>query len=840
MNSRSILFVFSLAFVLASASSFAQNLPHMSFKVLKNDTVSFTLKANGYSPIDILPPTNGDIPLGSPLGRVDGHPSLKYYKMMYLPNPDFVGHDRAVIEYLGTPGTSVLSYHQKIITIDFEVVNSLVEANTDVFNLESGSLGDTLDVLDNDVASEGEISLKRVFNAKNGVASMVGDRVLFIPNQGFEGTAFFNYEIEDGLGSSTVGEVIVNVVSHLPQRLSYYVTNTSRVSISKLPLGFELSEDSDLHLGELSFVNSPEIVYTPFVDSLGVEEFTLTDGVDSVVIEVNVVQSKKKGNVLVDDLFFAAENTGIRFNVKNNDYKKNYFNISYTPTSNGTLVHNGQGKFTYTPNKGFRGIDEFTYTAQLSFSLYQSATVKIVVDNFYPINSKPYSINTSKNNQVVLNYSVPIEGYYFELNAQADDGEVVLYNGFDTVFVNCTDVAGKNLIVYTPPSDYVGTDRFELRYCPPNGACRVVKFNVNVLEEVADSVCSCVSNDCVWPGDIDNDGKVDVADLLPIGKFFGRVGSARSDSTRSWLGLSSEDWTYSDSEYDVNLKHVDADGNGVIGELDSLEVLKNYGKTHNMYNNVIINKADYPIYLKSVQDTIVKGKELNLYVEVGDEKYPARDLSGISYTMYLDPDIVDSSTLHHQFLVDSWLGNSSTSLQFSNQILDGRVDAAFVRVSPFSVTGIGKVSKCDLLVEDDLDGLVPRSSLHGGQEIIPVKFRLSDIKGITDAGKMIGFPDQELVMFLKIEAKDYKDGNPNVRVYPNPAYDFLQLSSVNTQIKGYRMYNTMGQLKSQSFNKKNGSFDQRVDISDLNRGVYFIDVITSDNKRITKKVEIIR
>ncbi len=839
MNSRSILITFFLAFVLASASSFAQNLPHMSFKVLKNDTVSFTLKANGYSPIDIVPPAHGDIPLGTSAGRVEGHPSLKYYTMMYVPDQDFVGYDHAVIEYLGTPGTSVLSYHQKIITVDIEVVNSLVEANTDIFNVQLNSSGDTLDVLSNDSASEGQVSLKRVFNAKNGVATRVGDSVFFIPNQGFEGTAFFNYEVEDSLGSSTVGEVIVNVTDDLPQSLSYYVTNTSKVSISKLPLGFVISEDSDLHLGELSFENSPEIVYTPFVDSVGLEQFTLTDGVDSVVVDINVVETKKKGNVLVDDLFFTAENTELQFNVKKNDYKKNYFNISYTPTSNGALVHNGQGKFTYTPNPGFRGIDEFTYTAQLSFSLFQSATVRVVVNDFYPENSKPYSINTSKNSEVVLNYKIPIEDYHFQLNAQALEGEVVLYDGVDTVSVNCTEVEGNNLIVYTPPVDYVGTDRFELLYCPPNNNCRVVKFNVNVLDEVVDSICPCGSGDCVWPGDVDNDGKVDVADLLPIGKFFGKVGAARVSSTQAWLGLSAEDWAYSQSEYDMNLKHVDADGDGVIGELDSLEVLKNYGNAHNLYNNVVTNKADYPIYLKSVQDTIIEGEELNLYVEVGDENYPARDLSGISYTMYLDPDIVDSSTLHHQFLVDSWIGNSSTSLQFSRQVFDGRVDAAFSRVSTLSVTGIGKISKCDLVVEDELDGLVPRSSSYRGQEIIPVTFRLSNIEGITDGGKMIGFPDQELVLFLKIKPENYKSDSPNVRVYPNPAYNFLYLSSKDTEINRYRIYNTMGQLKLCSI-EENGVAEQRIDISGLNRGIYFVDVFTSDNKRVTKKIEIIR
>jgi hypothetical protein len=35
---------------------------------------------------------------------------------------------------------------------------------------------------------------------------------------------------------------------------------------------------------------------------------------------------------------------------------------SNTQPANGTLVNNGDGTFTYTPNTGFTGVDTFTYT----------------------------------------------------------------------------------------------------------------------------------------------------------------------------------------------------------------------------------------------------------------------------------------------------------------------------------------------------------------------------------------------------------------------------------------------------------------------------------------------
>jgi hypothetical protein len=55
----------------------------------------------------------------------------------------------------------------------------------------------------------------------------------------------------------------------------------------------------------------------------------------------------------------------VNINVVANDFdmEGDAFTVtSNTQPANGTLVNNGNGTFTYTPNAGFEGVDTFTYT----------------------------------------------------------------------------------------------------------------------------------------------------------------------------------------------------------------------------------------------------------------------------------------------------------------------------------------------------------------------------------------------------------------------------------------------------------------------------------------------
>ncbi len=834
MNTNKIFVLILSLFLGFVLDSNAQNVPYKHFKILKGDSLDFQLKGNGVSPVSIVTPKYGEIPPGS---YVQGTNNT-VWDMQYWPYADsnFVGIDHAVLEYRGNPGSSVYDWPIKVIKIDFEIVNSILTARNDFYNINTNSTGDTLDILSNDSTSADSLTLDKVMNIRNGTVNILSDyKVVFTPNVNFSGTAFFNYQISDEKGSIEVGNVIVKVADEFPSpdTLKYYVTNTNFVSIIPNKAGFNLDQNSSPSIGELDFSNDPEIIYTPFVDSTGVDQFKLFNNQDTIVVDITVVEGKEDGNAIVDDKVYTARNTDVTFNVKDNDYKKNYWNLTYTEPSNGTLAYNGQAEFTYTPDNNFYGFDEFTYTVQLSFNVYQTATVQILVDDFKPVSSKPYNLNTSKNSEIVLNYNAPIEGYSFNLVSAPLDGIVNIYPDYDTVHVNCSDISGTNLIVYTPNTDFVGHDRFEIEYCPPNSNCQLIKVELDVLEELSDSVCPCASYNCVWPGDADNNGVVNMKDLLPLAYYIGQTGDARETQTTNWLGLNAPDWDDYQSDNGFNLKHVDANGDGVISELDSLTILSYYNKEHNLYNTVSLNKPEFPVNLIFSQDTFEIGDTVHIFISIGDKDDPAKEINGIFYTLQFDPTTVDSASFHHEFLLDSWLANGSASMEMDKQYLDGQLDAVYSRINPKSVSGIGLIAKCDYIIEDELDGIRPY-----GEALIPQEIKLANISGMNGEGKIVNSPTIEKTIYIKSRSiTSVKTPTGQLLIYPSPANNLLNIAS-NEKITHYKIFNSLGMLQ---LSKK--AYDNKVNninISSLINGIYYVEVLTENNQRIIKKIEIIK
>jgi hypothetical protein len=73
--------------------------------------------------------------------------------------------------------------------------------------------------------------------------------------------------------------------------------------------------------------------------------------------------------------------------------------------------------------------------------------------------------------------------------------------------------------------------------------------------------------------------------------------------------------------------------------------------------------------------------------------------------------------------------------------------------------------------------------------------------------------------------------NDNVQIYPNPSNDYIGFNSLNKMFEGFSfsLFDASGNLV------KNAVFHQRIDISDLSRGIYFYR-LQKDGKVLTGKV----
>ncbi len=81
--------------------------------------------------------------------------------------------------------------------------------------------------------------------------------------------------------------------------------------------------------------------------------------------------------------------------------------------------------------------------------------------------------------------------------------------------------------------------------------------------------------------------------------------------------------------------------------------------------------------------------------------------------------------------------------------------------------------------------------------------------------------------------------NSTIQIYPNPTNSILFITGEIQTIKNIRIYNELGQLcYSKKPNLKNNTIE--VDVSRLNKGVFFMELDKETNEKTTKSFAIIR
>ncbi len=165
--------------------------------------------------------------------------------------------------------------------------------------------------------------------------------------------------------------------------------------------------------------------------------------------------------VAVNDSAGTAEDTAVTFSVTGND---NDPDGSIDPASvvitggpaNGSLVVNGDGTVTYTPDADFSGSDSFTYTVQDNEGLVSNeATVNLTVD---PANDPPVAVADSASTDVNTAVDIDILGNDSDADGNLVPGSVAIMTQPSNGSVTVDPVTGQ--VTYTPDAGYSGTDSF--------------------------------------------------------------------------------------------------------------------------------------------------------------------------------------------------------------------------------------------------------------------------------------------------------------------------------------------------------------------------------------------
>mgnify|MGYP000038059615 CR=1 FL=1 len=93
------------------------------------------------------------------------------------------------------------------------------------------------------------------------------------------------------------------------------------------------------------------------------------------------------------------------------------------------------------------------------------------------------------------------------------------------------------MVVFTPLPDMTYAEEFKLVYSPGNDNEYTIKVEVEVVDGEDNATLDCIGNNCVWPGDMDNNGIVDdiLVYMLAEELYLLVVNASNLDKDYKWL-----------------------------------------------------------------------------------------------------------------------------------------------------------------------------------------------------------------------------------------------------------------------------------------------------------------
>ncbi len=405
----------------------------------------------------------------------------------YTPNVGFAGNDTLVYLVCDGGAPALCDTGIAIITVG----NAAPVANTDTYLTPYATALSATTVLVNDLDVNGDSLIVSVITSpSNGVFTMNPDGTFtYTPNNGFSGTDTLVYQICDDVVNQFCDTAIVfiNVGNATP----IAVNDTFSTAFQTVLIGSSiLANDNDpngdtLTITIISNTTNGTLVmnangtftYTPNNGFSGSDTFTysicdVNNACDTAEVTITVGNATP---IAVNDTYSTPFQTVLNgSSILANDTDPNGDPLTITviiTTTNGTLVMNANGTFTYTPNNGFSGSDTLTYSICDVNNACDTALVIITVGNATPI-----AVND--------NYSTPFQTVLNGSSVLANDTDP---NGDPLTITVITNTANGTLVMnangtftYTPNNGFSGSDTFTYSICDVNNACDTAVVTITV------------------------------------------------------------------------------------------------------------------------------------------------------------------------------------------------------------------------------------------------------------------------------------------------------------------------------------------------------------------------
>jgi VCBS repeat-containing protein len=386
------------------------------------------------------------------------------------------------------------------VNVTMNAVNDAPIAANDEASGDEDTAITTANVLDNDSDVDDTLtpaSISAFTHGAHGTAVHNGDGTFtYTPNPNYSGSDSFTYTISDGaLTSTATVDVTVDAMNDAPVAANDSASGSEDTAIVT---GNVLANDSDAETvltpasivglghgahGSVAYNGGGTFTYTPSLNYHGSDSFTYTisDGTLTSTASVNVmVEAVNDSPLTANDEASGAEDTPITTaNVLDNDSDVDSAltaaSISaFTQGAQGTVAHNGDGAFTYTPNLNYSGSDSFTYTIS-DGALTSTATVNVTID---AENDAPVAANDSASGDE----DTPItSGNVLANDFDVDDTlSAASVSGFTHGANGAVAYNDDGTFTYVPDANFEGADSFTYTVSDGAGGRATATVNVTV------------------------------------------------------------------------------------------------------------------------------------------------------------------------------------------------------------------------------------------------------------------------------------------------------------------------------------------------------------------------
>jgi len=394
----------------------------------------------------------------------------------------------------GTDDTSTLTITVAPVNDNFtdtdEILNVNEDSGTTTGNLLIGtvSVDGAVSIKDFSIAGESgtfTLGTAYVISGKGSITINTDGSYSFTPAANYNGSIpVITYTVTDGSGTDDTSTLTITVapVNDNPEGADVTITtqedtayNGTVTATDKDGDTLTFTKNTDPSHGTVVVNTDGSYIYTPDTDYNGGDSFTVTvsdghGGTDIITVTITVTPANDNPEG-TDVAITTQEDTAYNGTVTATDKDGDTLTFTKnTDPSHGTVVVNTDGSYIYTPDTDYNGGDSFTVTVSDGHGGTDIITVTVTVT---PVNDNPEGTDVAITTQEDTAYNGTV-------TATDKDGDTLTFTkntdpSHGTVVVNAD-----GSYIYTPDTDYNGSDSFTVTVSDGHGGTDIITVTVTV------------------------------------------------------------------------------------------------------------------------------------------------------------------------------------------------------------------------------------------------------------------------------------------------------------------------------------------------------------------------